>query len=438
MRSLLDDIIDNHGPARVVGEQHDTGKINWVAGLSDPGEMIGCGMYQQLRRHNGEEDGAYQERLTRELALLPDDVRNKIESFARDAALNRASLDTTNGRVSMMSAGLLPWHGLGVQVDKATTSAQAIELAGLDWEVLKTPLAYEFQGQVKPATDVFGIVRQDNGRMLGAVGTKYKPIQNREGFAFLDGVLDEYGARYETAGSLYGGRQVWMLAHMPKQTFKVNGDTVEPYVLFSNPHDGSGSAWCYPTSVRVVCANTFRIAGQGQGKGLSIRHTGSVKQKMSAAREALGLAVEGFTDFKEHAEVMYRKPLEINHYASDVLDAVLEVTAAQAMQGADALAAALCVTQAAQDLAAKSFERKIEKRGEILDDILDRYERRQCETAVRGTAWAAFNAVTEHADHSKPGRQSSDEETRLGRRFESTINGDADRMKQAAYALATR
>ena len=50
-------------------------------------------------------------------------------------------------------------------------------------------------------------------------GNRYKPIQNEEGFAFLDGVLEEYGARYETAGSLYGGSQVWMLAHLPRHLF---------------------------------------------------------------------------------------------------------------------------------------------------------------------------------------------------------------------------
>src|SRR5262249_24375734 len=125
------------------------------------------------------------------------------------------------------------------------------------------------------------------------------------------------------------------------------------------------------------------------------------------------------------------------HYANDVLDAVLDISAANAAMGADVLAASIAVTQAARDLAAKSIEKKIERRGEILEDILTRYEsERNGVNGMRGTAWAAFNAVTERADHGRFGRQDSDELTRLSRRFESTIAGDADEMKQVAFAVA--
>jgi phage/plasmid-like protein (TIGR03299 family) len=273
---------------------------------------------------------------------------------------------------------------------------------------------------------------------LGVVGGRYTPIQNSEAFDFLDGVLEEFGARYETAGALYGGEKVFMLASMPKQSFTVNGgDRQEAYVAFMNYHDGSGSAWCFPTSVRVVCNNTFRAASQDKKKGLSIRHTGKVKDKLAMARETLGFAVKSFEDYKEHAETLYRKPCEINHYANDVLDAVLEVTQAQAMSGADVLAASLKVTQAEQYLAEKSFAKKIERRGEILEDIIGRYESERCGIgSIRGTAWACFNAVTEYADHSTIGRQAQDVVTRASRRFESSIVGDADNVKQVAFEHA--
>src|SRR5262249_10838925 len=149
--------------------------------------------------------------------------------------------------------------------------------------------------------------------------------------------------------------------------------------------DGSGAAWCYPTSVRVVCANTFRVSRKERHKGLSIRHTGNVKDKLAIARQALRFAADSFETFKEAAGVMYHKPVDIKHYASDVLDAVLEVTQADAIKGADALAATLQVTEAQRALEAKSFERKIERRAEVLEDILNRYESERCGTAVRGT-----------------------------------------------------
>ncbi len=438
MLSLLDQIIDNSSPATVVSTNHDASSINWVAGVTDPGEMIACGYLPQARRQDGESDNTYVARIQSIIDALPLAERTKIMTQGRAAATQRASLDTSTGRVAVMVAGELPWHQLGVNVDKATTSAQAIELASLNWEVVKTAMSFEWNGQLVPSKETFAIIRKDTGKQLGTVGGRYAPIQNKDGFAFLDGILEEYGARYETAGALYKGETVWMQAHLPQQAFTINGgDRVEPYAIFTNCHDGTGAARCYPTSVRVVCANTFRVSRKEQEKGLSIRHTGNVKDKIKAARATLGLAVQEFQEFKESAEVLYHKPCDVRHYANDVLDAVLEVTAAEAIKGADALAACLKVTEAQRELAAKSFERKIERRGEILEDILNRYETQTNGlNGIRGTTWAAFNAVTEYADHGKQGRESTDFDTRMSRRFESIIAGQADELKQAAFQTA--
>lgn len=439
--SLLDSIIENHGSApKVLSTQNDLNKINWVAGLSDPGEMIGCGMYQQLRRHAGEADAAYQARIEVELQALPADVRNKITTAMKAAATKRAGLDTSGGRVRVMVAGQLPWHGLGVNVDKAVTSEEAIKLAGLDWDVKKVQLHYSINGVDHVANDTFGIVRLDTDEYLGSVGSRYKPIQNVHGFDFLDGVLSDFGAKYETAGSLYGGKQVWMLAHLPKQAFTINGgDEIEPYVIFSNCHDGSGSAWCYPTSVRVVCANTFRLSKGEKSKGLSIRHTGNVKDKIKVAQTALGFAVQSFEQFKEDAETMYHKKIEIESYASELLDAVLDITQAEVDKGADVLAAAITKDSVQRDLEVKKLQKKIDKREKVLEEILERYEGERCGFGdMRGTAWAGFNAVTEYADHSKQGRKVGDEEERASRRFESVLIGEMDNMKQVAYEMAMK
>ena len=37
-----------------------------------------------------------------------------------------------------------PWHGLGECVKDAPTSEDALRLAGLDWEVLQTPMMYTY------------------------------------------------------------------------------------------------------------------------------------------------------------------------------------------------------------------------------------------------------------------------------------------------------
>ncbi len=55
---------------------------------------------------------------------------------------------------------------------------------------------------------------------------------------------------------------------------------------------------------------------------------------------------------------------------------------------------------------------------------------------MRGTGWAAFNAVTEAADHGKlGGRYIGNEDEKASRRLESVVDGRADEVKQVlSYA----
>lgn len=435
---LLDAITSNDG-GTITHECHDLNQINWVRGMTDPGEMIGCGRYQQLRRLADESDETYQARLVALLADLPTADRRKIEEFGRAAALRRASLAVVNGKVALAVAGKLPWSGLGTTVADAMTSAQAISLAHLDWEVLKIQNQFTHEGQTRKALS-WTIARGDTGEALGSVGARYAPIQNKDGFKFLDSVLAQFGAKYESAGALYNGSTVFMVARMPEQAFSVNGtDEVLPFVLFTNTHDGTGAARCFPTSVRVECANTLRnsLGDRAEGSGINIRHTGSVSAKVHAAQHALGLSVKAFDDFRQAAEGMAHATCDLVPYANDVLDMVLEISAADAAKGSSALARALNISTAEQELKAKSIEKQISRRKEVLADILDRYEGpKNGVNGMRGSVWSAFNAITEHADHSRPSRQASNVEDRQSRRFESIINGPADEMKQVAYTQA--
>ncbi len=94
-----------------------------------------------------------------------------------------------------------PWHGLGVRVEEAPTSADALRLAGLDWEVAQEPIFTE-GGDAIAGYKVN--VRDSDRKVLGVVSDRYKIIQNREAFSFTDALLGN-GVRYETAGSLQEG-----------------------------------------------------------------------------------------------------------------------------------------------------------------------------------------------------------------------------------------
>ena len=72
-------------------------------------------------------------------------------------------------------------------------------------------------------------VRSTDDAVLGVVSDRYRIVQNEEAFQFTDDLLGE-GVTYETAGSLQGGKKVWMLAKLPRK-YLIAGDQVVPYLV---------------------------------------------------------------------------------------------------------------------------------------------------------------------------------------------------------------
>ena len=186
---------------------------------------------------------------------------------------------------SMFYVRETPWHGLGIKVQEAPTSNDALILAGLDWHVVQEPV---YTGQDELVQGYKANVRDSDRKVLGVVTDRYKIVQNEEAFSFTDALLGE-GVRYETAGSLQGGKSVWLLAHLPHE-YIISGERISPYLLFSNTHDGSGAVKVAITPIRVVCCNTLNLALQTAKRSWSMNHTGNVKDKMEEAKNTLFLA----------------------------------------------------------------------------------------------------------------------------------------------------
>src|SRR5512144_2946330 len=174
-------------------------------------------------------------------------------------------IDTTvNANGAAIYANNPAWHGLGVTLDHAFTSAEALAVAGLDFTVEKQPLFTNLVDQpgLQKLTEHVATVRMDTGAVLGVVGPDYVPIQNRDSFRAFAPILAKYGAGYEAAAALRGGKRVFILAKLPTalQITNAAGDAIEEYFLLFNAHDGSGAIWLLPTPTRVVCANTLASA----------------------------------------------------------------------------------------------------------------------------------------------------------------------------------
>ena len=188
------------------------------------------------------------------------------------------------------------WHGLGQVVNKAQTSAEAIKLANLDFNVSKIPVFGSYTRKddtIKTLSipNTYALKRDDNDYILtqngGLVTEKYKVIQNSEAFNFFDDIAGKGEAIYETAGVLLNGEIIFITAKLPKSCF-VNGyDQIDNYLLLTSRHDGLGSIKVKFTPIRVVCNNTLNAALNGGA--ISIKHTGDINNKLENAKRTLHL-----------------------------------------------------------------------------------------------------------------------------------------------------
>ena len=209
---------------------------------------------------------------------------------------------------TMFSVREKPWHYEMTKdrtriIQAAPTSADALIAAGLDWNV-ESKDVYDENGAVIPGYKAN--TRDSDGSVLGIVSNRYTIVQNKEAFDFTDSLIGE-AMHYETAGSLRDGKQVWLLGQMPDQY--ICGDKTEPYICFSNTHDGSGAVRVCMTPIRVVCNNTLNFALSSAQRSWSARHVGKMEQKLEEARETLQLAEEYMKGLKAEAEKLALQPM---------------------------------------------------------------------------------------------------------------------------------
>jgi phage/plasmid-like protein (TIGR03299 family) len=305
---------------------------------------------------------------------------------------------------TMFSFREMPWHGKGNIVDHALTAQEAIVAGGLDWEV---ELAEITVGGVL-LDDYFATVRQDTGKVLGIVGSRYQVVQNRKLFTFFDPVIDpEKGAIYHTAGVLKEGRRVWMLAKVPGDFYVpgVEDDRVENYVLLASAHDGSMHVTVMHTPVRVVCWNTLSMALGGKQTMVKIRHTASAQYELAMAHTVLGLATRRIGAVKEAARALagYRvQPGFLKRFLRAIFPSKPE------RKGEEPSA----VTK--------------NKRARV--EMLFEAGNTNTLAGMEHTGWALYNAVAEYVDHDWTARRGTDT-------LDRAWFGGGDALKLKAFRL---
>jgi phage/plasmid-like protein (TIGR03299 family) len=293
------------------------------------------------------------------------------------------------------------WHNEGVRVDAVQSSAEAIKLARLDYQIEKHPVYVEFGGQ-KISSEFLATVNTANKKVLGIVKDRYQIIQNTDAFKFFDEVVKTGDAIYESVGALGDGERIWILAKLPTNLLIFKDiDIVENYLLLTNTHDGKSSLTMYYTPIRVVCQNTLnQSVGNKVGESVNIRHIGDIKGKVDEAKRILGLGLDFAKEFERKAKELVNIKFT-NDRAERYFDKVLRITDVE-----ESSTRVLNVKESIKGLYKHGKGTEIE--------------------GIQDTAWTAYNAVTEYADHYKT--------VKNNRRLESIVFGSGADLKHRAWA----
>lgn len=287
----------------------------------------------------------------------------------------------------MMYVGQTPWHRLGKRFVEAPSLEDAIVAAGLDWEVTTEPVLSQ-SGEVLPA---LATRRSSDGRILGVVGPTYNPLQNSKAFDFFRPFIESGEATIETAGSLRMGQRVFVLAKLKLDPMEiVKGDAVQKYVLLSNSHDGTLAVRVGFTPIRVVCANTMALAIDSKASRLiRVRHTKNILDNLDQIRSVMNLANAEFEATAEQYRLLASREInqaDLEKYVKLVFNTNKKLAEAEG-----------------------NIESLNNRR--LINGVQPLFEKGRGNDmpGVKGTLWAAYNAVSEYLQYER----GSDDQARL-------------------------
>ena len=307
----------------------------------------------------------------------------------------------------MAFMGATPWHGLGTRLDENATMADWYVKAGLDYEVVKKKLSIVEEDSIK-GVDFYATCRSDTGGVLGYVGPIYKVLQNKDAFNFFEPFVVSGSVKLHTAGTLREGARIWVLAKIAGDPLEiVKGDDVEQFLMLSNGHDGTLSVRVGYTPIRIVCANTLRMAHRSsKSKLIRMRHSAQIVKNLEEVRDVMNIAKQEFEGTAEQYRRLASRQVntkDLEKYFRTVLD-VKEL-----------------------DKARKDLPTRTQNRIEELFKLFEIGKGTEIK-GVKGTAWGAYNAVTEQLSWTASRNQAN--------RFDSLWFGPNEEVNRVALEEA--
>jgi phage/plasmid-like protein (TIGR03299 family) len=275
-----------------------------------------------------------------------------------------------------------------------------MEKAGVDWSVQECESFVDFNGE-RISTGQKALVRSTDGKVLTNVGKDWNPVQNEQAFEFFSEYVFAGDMEMHTAGSLKDGQMVWALAKVKDSFDLFGGDTVESYLLFSNPHQYGKSIDVRFTPIRVVCNNTLSLSLSMQAeRQVKVGHR--VEFNPGEVKEALGIASEKLATYREMAEYLGSKRFSMDKLI-EYYNTVYPRTSDKRVQD--------------KKLSVETLSRNAK-------ECLNVLESQPGAEFAEGSWWQAYNSVTYVTDHVQ-GRNADN------RLYSSWFGGNQTRKKNA-------
>jgi phage/plasmid-like protein (TIGR03299 family) len=326
---------------------------------------------------------------------------------------------------SMFYFGETPWHGQGKRLEGEANLEEAIVAGKLDWEVALIPI----QTAESPSTGITrrkAVVRTDKKpgdprRVLGVVHPNFHLLQNREGLQIFDALMGNGRSVYHTGGYLGNGEVVWLLAHIPDNRITVRGgDIVEPYLLFSNSHDGTRSVDIRLTTIRVVCQNTLNLALSKKNSPYVLKrsHNGAYTNLLGEAENYFRFLQSEIRNTENIFKALAAKEFPPQAFQG-YLEKLLPLPAPPR---------SLPNPSPAVERAYEARRANIERMRHELASLYKYGHKNGLEIKpAEPSLWGALNAVTAYVDHAQAFK---------GDKYAHLMFGKGDQLKQFAYSLA--
>ena len=308
---------------------------------------------------------------------------------------------------------------VGVDISDSSNYDQVMKSAGFDFEVEKTPVL-DLEG--REITGHFNIRRSDTKQTFAIMRKRYTAIPMEEMFRPFHEMVQEYGAEYESAGLIGGGKKAWMSAKL-KDSFTLknrSNDKVDNRIMAFGSNDGTKRNAYFGISHRIFCNNQLRtIMQKANESDYWISHTKNWKEQLRLAKEGFEAALRGLKQFEKIANLLDQKKM-----TSDECRGFATLLLPDPERKKD---------EKGKDIEVRTTSRLANRREAIVDLFANGAGN------LGATRWDALNGLTEWVNHhnnvgklEKQGRQAAE------RRLVSTLmGGPQDQLMQRGLGLLT-